>query len=102
MAATKAAKSRKTKTPRRWSASVTTASTYPPPGLFKKSAAAIARTLASKEVSPKGPGSGMRMLTFYINRAGRNLSASRRAELEKAKTLLSQRIAREKAQKASH
>ena len=65
-------------------------------GLFTKSAATIAKQLASKRVSPKGPGSGMRMLTYYINRAGHNLSAERRAELEKAKELLSKRIAREK------
>jgi len=76
---------------RKWSAGVKTGSTHPPAGLFNKSAATIARTLASKRVSPKGPGSGMRMLTFYINRAGRNLSAARRAELNKAKSLLSQR-----------
>jgi hypothetical protein len=76
---------------RKWSASVTTDSTHPPAGLFNKSAATIARTLASKRVSPKGPGSGMRMLTFYINRAGHNLSAKRLAELNKAKSLLSQR-----------
>jgi hypothetical protein len=38
----------------------------------------------------------MRMLTFYINRAGHNLSATRKAELNKAKRLLSERIAREK------
>jgi len=92
-----AKKSSTTKT-RRWSASVTTDSTHPPDGLFNKSAAVVARTLASKKVSPKGPGSGMRMLTFYINRAGRNLSASRRAELEKAKEVLSERIARVKKQ----
>ena len=36
------------------------------------------------------------MLTYYINRAGHNLSAERRAELEKAKELLSKRIAKEK------
>ncbi len=82
--------------PRRWSASVKTVSTYPPEGLFTKSAATIARTLASKKVSPKGLGSGMRMLTFYINRAGRNLSGERRAELEKAKALLSKRVQRAK------
>ena len=81
---------------RRWSAAVKTESTYPPEGLFTKSAATIARALASKRVSPKGPGSGMRMLTFFINRAGRTLSAERRAELQKAKKLLSQRIARSK------
>jgi tRNA(adenine34) deaminase len=48
--------------------------------------------LASKKVSPKGPQSGMRMLNYYINRAGRNLSPARRRELNKAKTLLSKRI----------
>ena len=79
---------------RRWIASVTTVSTYPPPGLFTKSAATIARTLASREVSPKGPGSGMRMLMFFINRAGKGLTPERRAELEKAKVLLSRRVQR--------
>ena len=84
---------------RRWSAEVKTDSTHPPEGLFTKDAATVARTLASKKVSPKGPASGMRMLTFFINRAGRGLTASRRKELEKAKGLLSERIARQKMQK---
>jgi tRNA(adenine34) deaminase len=39
----------------------------------------------------------MRMLNFYINRAGKNLSTSRHVELEKAKTLLSEIIARQKS-----
>jgi len=78
---------------KRWIAQVTTVSTYPPEGLFTKSASTIARTLAAKKVSPKGPASGMRMLTYFINRAGRGLTPKRRAELEKAKKLLSQRIA---------
>ncbi len=89
------------KNKKKWIASVKTVSTYPPPGLFTKSAATIARTLASKSVSPKGPGSGMRMLTFFINRAGRGLSKQRRAELEKAKSLLSQRIRRESSRQKS-
>jgi tRNA(adenine34) deaminase len=80
----------------RWISKVTTDSTHPPEGLFNKSASTIARTLASKRVSPKGPGSGMRMLTFFINRAGHGLSATRRAELEKAKRMLSSRIRRQK------
>jgi Protein of unknown function (DUF3175) len=83
----------------RWSAKVTTVSTFPPAGLFKKDAETIAKTLASKKVSPKGPGSGMRMLTFFINRAGKTLSASRRRELERAKALLSSRVQRAKAKK---
>lgn len=86
---------------RRWSANVHTDSTHPPEGLFKKSAPEIARSLASKKVSPKGPSSGMRMLTFYINRAGKNLPSSRRTELERAKRLLSERIKREKEKKAA-
>ncbi|HEY7353929.1 MAG TPA: DUF3175 domain-containing protein [Terriglobales bacterium] len=97
MSAKKKSKARSSK---RWVASVTTDSTHPPEGLFAKDAATIARTLASKKVSPKGPGSGMRMLTYFINRGGRNLSASRRRELEKAKTLLSKRIQRKKKRAA--
>jgi hypothetical protein len=81
---------------RRWVAKVKTDSTHPPAGLFIRSASTIARTLASKEVSPKGPGSGMRMLTYFINRAGRGLSPERRAELEKAKVLLAKRVERER------
>ena len=41
------------------------------------------------------------MLTYFINRGGRGLSATRRAELEKAKDLLSKRIEKEK-QAAGH
>src|SRR5947208_16545110 len=82
------------KNPRRWVAKVKTDSTHPPAGLFNKSAATIANTLASKKVSPKGAGSGMRMLTFFVNRAGKNLTAARRGELAKAKKLLSRRIKR--------
>lgn len=89
----------KTKTSKgRWVSKVKTVSTYPPEGLFTKDAATIAQQLASKKVSPKGPGSGMRMLTYFINRGGKGLSQSRKAELEKAKKLLSERVkaAREK------
>ena len=89
---------KKTKT-KKWIAGVKTVSTYPPPGLFTKDPKTIARVLASKDVSPKGPGSGMRMLTFFINRAGKGLSATRRRKLEVAKRLLSQRIQAEKEEK---
>jgi hypothetical protein len=80
---------------RRWIASVKTDSTHPPAGLFTKSASTIARVLASKKVSPKGPGSGMRMLTYFINRAGRGLAAERQEELKRAKVRLSKRIKRQ-------
>jgi Protein of unknown function (DUF3175) len=81
----------------RWVSKVSTDSTHPPAKLFTQKAATIARSLALKKVSPKGPASGMRMLTYFINRAGRGLSAARKAELEKAKKLLSKRIERDKA-----
>jgi hypothetical protein len=68
--------------------------------LFTKDAATIAKNLASKKTSPKGPASGMRMLNFYINRAGRNLPASRQKELERAKSILSEIIAKKLDKKA--
>jgi hypothetical protein len=77
----------------KWSAKVDTDSTHPRSGLFNKDAKTIARELASKKVSPKGPSSGMRMLTFYINRAGKNLTPRRLKVLEDAKQLLHERIA---------
>jgi tRNA(adenine34) deaminase len=92
-----ARKTYKTKKTNRWVARVKTDSTHPPEGLFTKKASTIANTLASKKVSPKGPGSGMRMLTYFINRAGHGLSPARRAELERAKTLLSKKIAQQKS-----
>jgi hypothetical protein len=88
-------------TQKKWVRKVKTDSTHPPEGLFKKDPETIARTLASKKVSPKGPGSGMRMLTYFINRAGKGLSAREKARLERAKSLLSERVqkAREKERK---
>jgi Protein of unknown function (DUF3175) len=77
---------------RKWVRTVKTDSTHPPEGLFRRDPEAIARTLASKRVSPKGPGSGMRMLTYFINRAGKGLSATRRKNLERAKELLSEKV----------
>lgn len=82
---------------KRWVKNVKTDSTHPPEGLFTKSPTEIARSLASKKVSPEGPASGMRMLTYFINRAGKGLSATRRAKLEHAKELLSKKIQSDKA-----
>ena len=90
----RAASASKRRPVNRWSANVHTESTYPEKGLFTMDASTIARSLASKRTSPKGPASGMRMLNFYINRAGHNLSASRKKELQRAKSMLSEIIAR--------
>jgi hypothetical protein len=87
---------------KRWVKDVKTDSTHPREGLFTKNPETIARELASKEVSPKGPGSGMRMLTYFINRAGKGLSAARKRKLEKAKEILSAKMHPEKAEAHGH
>ena len=89
------ARKQATREPRRWVRQVETVSTFPPPGLFTKDAETIARVMASKKVSPKGIGSGIRMVQLFINRAGKNLPAGRRRELERAKRLLQARRAKQ-------
>jgi tRNA(adenine34) deaminase len=84
MAATK----KPTKQVNKWSSNVTSDATHPEPGLFKEDAETIASHLAKPEVSPNGPAQGMQMLNFYINRAGKNLSAERHQVLEHAKQRL--------------
>jgi len=76
---------------RRWVRTVKTESTFPPRGTFNRPAAEIARIMARKDVSPKGPGSGVRMIQYFINRAGKSLSPTRREELERAKRILQRR-----------
>ena len=39
-------------------------------------------------MSPRGIGSGIRMIQYFINRAGKSLSITRKRELEKAKRIL--------------
>jgi tRNA(adenine34) deaminase len=73
---------------------VTTESTFPKKGIFTKDAETIARHMASKKISPKETGSGIRMIQYFINRAGKDLPASRRRELEKAKKMLQARRAK--------
>jgi tRNA(adenine34) deaminase len=81
---------------RRWVRDVKTDSTHPQAKLFTKDASAIARDMASKKVSPKGIGSGIRMIQYFINRGGKGLSASRKKELEKAKRILQEKLHKEK------
>jgi len=85
---------------KKWVQGVKTVSTFPPEGLFTRSAATIARSLASPEISPKGIGSGLRMLQYFINRAGKGMSQKRRRDLEKAKHLLQAKAAHRGAKKS--
>jgi hypothetical protein len=82
---------KRTKKGSRWVKKVDTDSTHPPPGTFTKDARTVARIMARKDVSPKGIGSGIRMIQYFINRGGKGLSASRKHELERAITILQKR-----------
>jgi len=75
-----------------WLRKVKTVSTSPPAGLFTRDAETIARTMASRRVSPKGIGSAILRIQFQINRSGRGLSPARRKELERAKRILQERL----------
>ena len=97
----KAAKKSSTPPSKRWSSKVTTDSTKPGPGLFKKSGKAIAEGLAKKSVSPRGPGQAMQMLSFYENRGGKNLSGERKQALETAKTILRKKESEASANKGA-
>jgi tRNA(adenine34) deaminase len=74
--------------PARWVQNVTTVSTFPPRLLFTKDAETIAKGMARKNVSPKGLGSAIRMVQYFINRGGKNLPARQKRALEKAKRIL--------------
>jgi len=76
---------------KKWVRDVKTVSTNPPKDLFTKDAQTIAKTMAKKSVSPGGLGSGIRMIQYFINRAGKGLSMTRKRELEKAKRMLQQK-----------
>jgi tRNA(adenine34) deaminase len=76
---------------KRWVRDVKTVSTFPPEGIFTKDARTIARVMASKKVSPKGIGSGIRMIQYFINRAGKGLPPKRKQVLEEAKRILQEK-----------
>ena len=61
-----------------WSAKVKTTWT-PPAGLFTKSAADIAKGVTACGADLQ---TAMSRINFYVNRAGKNLSAERKAELD--------------------
>jgi len=50
--------------------------------------------MASKKVSPKGVGSGIKMIQMYINRAGKKLDSHQKKELETAKHILQDKKAK--------
>lgn len=84
---------------KKWRDAVTTDSTHPPKDLFKRKAETVAKRMADEKVSPHGLDSGIRMIQFYLNRAGKNLSAVHRRELERAKEILQRRLRKQRKAK---
>lgn len=96
MAMRKRRKAKRSKQGRRWSQRVTeeSAALMLEPGVFtlrspREIALSLKRSADESEARKSPPfRSAMSMLTFYINRAGRGLSAERKQVLERAKAEL--------------
>jgi Protein of unknown function (DUF3175) len=76
---------------------VTSVSTKTPPGCSPATRRPLHGRSPCRASVPGGPVSGLRMLSFFINRAGRQLTRSRQAELENAKRLMRKTIETERA-----
>jgi tRNA(adenine34) deaminase len=63
-----------------------TASTFYPKGTMSKSAGRIYKVSMNPKYAPGGPGSAIKWLTYYMNRAGKNLK--NRKEIMKARRML--------------
>jgi hypothetical protein len=98
-----ARKSTARKSPRRWSAAVTRNSDALDlsPGVFtwkdpKRIAASLKRSAERSRRRKADPyRSALSMLTFYVNRAGKNLPAARRRTLQRAKDELRRQFGRD-------
>jgi len=68
------------KDPKLWSHDVThrPPATFPPGGLYTKSAEEMYLEMRKPSISPNGLGSAIQMQIFFINRAGRNLPQERK------------------------
>src|SRR5262245_1742704 len=92
---------------RRWSQGVTERSDALDleRGVFTRGPAGIARSLKrsaerSRRRKSDAYRSAMSMLTFFINRAGKNLPAARRRKLEAAKRALRREFGKERKRRA--
>lgn len=63
-------------------------STRSPQKTNLRRAESLARALTKDRPGPRGSATGMRMIQFYLDRAGENLTTVDRSELEMAKEIL--------------
>jgi hypothetical protein len=62
--------------------------TFFPEGTLSKSASHIVKIAKSKRYAPKGIGSAIRYLTYFLNRGGEGLSKTQRRNIERARKTL--------------
>lgn len=62
--------------------------TFFPEGTMSKSASAIVKVAKNKRYAPKGIGSAIRYLTYFLNRGGKGLSKTQKSNIERARTIL--------------
>lgn len=79
----------------RWSQAVThrPPATFPPPGIYTRSAREIYLAMRDPAVSPNGLGSAIQMVRFFVNRAGRNIPERQRRNCIKAIEMLQLELA---------
>ncbi len=65
-----------------------TASTFYPKGTMTKSAKKIYKVSMNPKYAPGGPGSAIKWLTYYMNRAGKKLKPRQRKNIKKARRML--------------
>ena len=59
-----------------------------PRGVMSKSTIEIYREATNKKYAPKGLGSAIKFIQYYLNRGGSGISNSQRNRIEKAKEML--------------
>ena len=73
-----------------------TASTFYPVGTMSKSAKTIYKVSKNKKYAPKGLGSAIKWLQYYLNRGGKGIPTKQRKRIEKAKKWLQRDLRAEK------
>lgn len=70
--------------------------TFFPPGTMKGTTKEIVEVAKDPAYAPKGLRSAINWLSYYTNRAGKNLDPKQKARIDKAKAILSKELAKEK------
>ena len=65
-----------------------------PRGIMSKSTMEIYRAATNKKYAPKGLGSAIKFIQYYLNRGGVNIPISQRNKIEKAKKMLQKDLQR--------